>query len=103
MERNASFLADVYILKQLYLMNLYLFSKNRFIHVPSWFPSPALVLLPKEKKKKKKRTALPGHYGLSVRSLLTIWKKNRAKTFGLIYRNCLSLVFRTIVLKQVGV
>lgn len=54
MERNASFLADVYILKQLYLMNLYLFSKNRFIHVPSWFPSPALVLLPKEKKKKKK-------------------------------------------------
>lgn len=50
-------------------------SKNRFIHVPSWFPYPALVLFPKEKKKKGKkkiRTALPGHYGLNVRSLLTI-------------------------------
>lgn len=92
-------LAHVYILKQTVVPNdLYSFSENRFIHEPSCFPSPALVLLPRRKKKGKKiRTALPGHFGLSVRSLLTIWKKNGAEAYGLPYRNRLSLAFRTIV------
>lgn len=39
-------LADVYSLKQTVVPNeLYSFSENRFIHEPSCFPSPALVLL----------------------------------------------------------
>jgi hypothetical protein len=51
----------------------------------------------KKKKEKKIRTALPGHFGLSVRSLLTIWKRNGAEACGLLDRSCLSLAFRTIV------
>lgn len=51
----------------------------------------------KKKKEKKIRTALPGHFGLSVRSLLTLWKKNGAEACGLLYRNRLSLAFRTVV------
>lgn len=48
-------LAHVYILKQTVVPNdLYSFSENRFIHEPSCFPSPALVLLPRRKKKRKK-------------------------------------------------
>lgn len=59
----------VYILKQTVAPDeLYSLSEDRWIHVPSCFQSPALVLLPEKKKRKKGkkiRTALPGHSGLS--------------------------------------
>lgn len=58
---------------------------------------PLFCYQEEKKKGKKIRTALPGHFGLSVRSLLTIWKKNGAEAYGLPYRNRLSLAFRTIV------
>lgn len=51
----------------------------------------------KEKEKGKKiRTALPGHSGLSeipVNYLEEKW----SEACGLLYRNCLSLAFRTVV------
>lgn len=64
-------LTVVYILKQTVAPDeLYSLSEDRWIHVPSCFQSPALVLLPEKKKKEKEkgkkiRTALPGHSGLS--------------------------------------
>lgn len=96
-------LTVVYILKQIVAPDeLYSLSEDRWIHVPSCFQSPAFVLLPGEKKKRKrKRKKKSGQHSqatlVSVRFLLTIWKKNGAEACGLLYRNCLSLAFRTVV------
>lgn len=64
-------------------MNLCLFCKK----IDLYMDHLGSYLLPLfcYQKKKKIRTALPGHFGLSVRSLLTIWKENRAETSGLLY------------------
>lgn len=93
-------LTVVYILKQTVAADeLYSLSEDRWIHVPSCFQSPALVSLPEKKKKEKGKKS--GQHSqatlVSVRFLLTIWKKNGAEACGLLYRNCLSLAFRTVV------
>lgn len=91
-------LTVVYILKQTVAPDeLYSLSEDRWIHVPSCFQSPALVFLPekkKKKKKKKKKEKKPGQHSqatlVSVRFLLTIWKKNGARPVGF----CIGIAFR---------
>lgn len=91
-------LTVVYILKQTVALDEhYSLSEDRWIHVPSCFQSPALVLLRGVGGKEKKSGQHSQATLVSVRFLLTIWKKNGAEACGLLYRNCLSLAFRTVV------